>query len=407
MLFESLKSDLVEKRSHSDNSGGFFNLFSGVTRKGKPVNDQTALTLSAFYNGVQILCNDYAKLPKSVYRKEDDNRVKVSDHELTFLVSKKPNSYMTAFTFDEVMLQSALLKGNAYAIIKRSSLTGKTLSIEFVDQSVSTVKIFKTVSGLLYEIDGNRFLSTDILHIKGMSSNGIVGVSVLQYAAQSLGLSISAQEYASDYYDTKGEGTGIVTSQKDLKPEQIKAYSGALSNALSADKKFKVAVLDSSSSFQHIKLTPQEAQFLQTAKAGVEEVARWLNLPPHKIKSLENATFSNIEHQEISHISDSILPWALKFKAEYDTKLFSDSELKSGHYFHFNHNSLLRADLTTQAEYFAKMIFCGVFTRNEVRKLLDFNAILGLDEPLTPVNAQTLELIDAKLNELKSKTENE
>lgn len=405
MLFDSLDLAFSEKRNQPVSSGGFFNLFGGATKSGKPINSNTALTLSAFYNGVNILCNDYAKLPKSIYRKTDGSRNKIDNHSLSYLVSKKPNSYMTAYTFDKVMLLSAILKGNAYAIKVKDETTQRTTSIEFIDQQKKTVQVLDSGKGLVYKIDGKLYDSDDIIHVLGFTTNGIVGIGVVTMAAMSLGVNLNAQEYASEYYESKGEGIGVVTTAKPMDGDAKIRYANGLSTRLSSKDKFKVAVLDEMGSFQHIKLTPQESQFLLAHKQGVVEVARWLNIPPHKLKSLDNATFSNIEHQEIAHVSDSILPWIKAFKAEYDTKLLTKKEVEGGYYFYFNHNSLLQSDKKTQADYFSKLIFCGSMTRNEVRGLLELNPIDGLDAPLTPVNAQTLEHIEAKLNELKQKTQ--
>lgn len=404
MLYQSLKSEFTQQRSQPVSTGsGFFNWFGGgTTKSGTPINNTTALTLSAFYNGVNILCNDYAKLPKALYKKDGKNREKIHGSNLTYVISKRPNQYMTAFSFDKVMLLSAILKGNAYAIIVRNEITQEVTALQYVDQNKSQVEVRKFNNKLFYHIDGVVYNAEDIIHVPGFTLNGITGIGVVTFAALSLGVNLNSQEYASDYYETKGEGVGIVTTAKPMDADAKKRYSDALSGRLSNKDKFKVAVLDEMGSFQHIRLTPQETQFLLTHKEGIVEVARWLNIPPHKLKSLDNATFSNIEHQEIAHVSDSILPWAISFKAEYDVKLLTKKQQQEGLYIHFNHNSLLQADKATQADYFSKLIFSGAMTRNEVRALLELNAIDGLEEPLTPVNAQTLEQIEAKLQELKS-----
>ena len=168
---------------------------------------------------------------------------------------------------------------------------------------------------------------------------------------------------------------------------------------------WKVPVLDEGMTFHPIQITAAEAQFLATSKYGVEEVARWLNIPPHKLKSLDKATFSNIENQEIQHNQDSVLPWITKFEQEYDYKLFSQTERKT-HFIKFNMNVLLRADVKSQAEFLSKMVIDGILTRNEARELQDRNPIEGLEEPLTPVNSQLMEQLMLKMEllqkELKS-----
>jgi HK97 family phage portal protein len=386
--------------------GGFLGFFGRNTKGGIPVNQNTSLTLSAFYNGIELITNDFAKLPKHIIQKKEGDRLTREDHELSYLISTRPNGYMTAFSFDKIMLQYAILKGNAYALIIRNELTQKITALEVVDQDKTSVEVLKSNKRLFYKIDGEIYSDYEILHIPGFSLNGITGISVVQMAAHSLGVSLSSQEFSSDYYNSKGEGIAVVTTQKPLDVDGKNRYAGGLRKHLEQKGPHKVAVLDEMGSFQYISLTPQESQFLLTNKYGVLEVSRWLNLPPHKLKALENATFSNIEHQEIQHVSDSILPWALKFQNEYDVKLFTTKEKRQGYQVKFNTGSLIRADLQAQAEYFSKMIHAGVMTRNEVRLLLELNKLEGLSEPLTPVNTQTLEQIDLKLKELKNKIEN-
>ena len=141
------------------------------------------------------------------------------------------------------------------------------------------------------------------------------------------------------------------------------------------------------------------AQFLLTSEQGVNEVARWLNISSQKLKNNKDVNNSISESLERQHVSDSILPWAIKFQQEYDRKLFSEGEKNNRIYTKFNTDSLLSADKVAQADYWSKLIQAGVLTRNEVRALLDRNDLTGLDEPLTPVNVQTQEQIDAKVQE--------
>lgn len=382
---------------------GGISLFGGIsTKNGVPVNEKTALQLSAFYNGIDIITNDFAKLPKAVFQKTEQGRIKISNHNVQYLIAKRPNQYMSAFSFNKLMLMNAILKGNAYAIIERNAYTAKPKAIQLVDQDQEPVKVLKHNNSLFYQIGGLTYNAEDIVHVPGFSFNGITGISVIQHAAKSLGVSLSSQEFSEDYYTTKGVGTAVVTTPKAMDPDAKTRYSSALGNTLDRSGNWKVAVIDEGGSFQHLKITPQEAMFLSTNKYGIEEVARWLNIPPHKLKSLDNVNNSITENSEIQHVADSILPWAIKFDLEYEAKLFTAAEQSSGYYIKSNEGALLRADKKTQAEYFSKLIFSGVYTRNEVRQLLDLNGLPGLDEPLTPVNTQTMQQIDENLKNSKN-----
>jgi len=401
MLFEALQSN-YQQRSASISNGGFLSGFFGgtgaTTKNGTPVSNSSALTLSAFYNGITILCNDYAKLPKHVVQKTAGNTNRLSSHPVDYIINEKPNQYMNAFGFDSILMKCAILKGNGYAEKVLNPFTGKVASLQFINENTTPVTVKKFENKLFYHFDGKVLAAENILHYRSLySDNGITGIGVVSYAAKSLGVALSSQEFAEEYYASKGIGTGIVTSSKDLDKDAKSRISSALSSSLSDQKSFKIAVIDEAQSFQHIKLSPQEAMFLETNKHAIGEVARWLNIPTYKLKDTENQNNSNMENQSISHVSDSILPWALINQQEYNSKLFTASERNSGIRVQFNINSLLQADKKTQADFYMKMIYSGTMTRNEVRILENLNKIDGLDEPLTPVNMQTQEQINKQL----------
>ena len=397
MDLSTVLQPLFQSRSLPTTVGGGFSLFGGVTtKKGVPVTANTALTLSAFYNGIEIITNDYAKLPKSVYQKTDAGRFKKSAHPVNYLISKRPNSFMTAFMFDKMMLQYAVLKGNAYAQIIRGN-TGTPVSLKLIDQDQHPVEVVEYNAKLFYKVDSNIIAAEDMLHIPGFSFNGITGVSVITHAANSLGVNLSSKEFATDYYNEKGIGTGVVTSSTKMDNDAKLRLGEALANAFSTKNNWQIPIIDEASKFQHIKISPQESMFLATNKDALGEIARFLNIPLHKLKSLDNVNNSITENLEIQHAQDSILPWVRKFEQEYDIKLFTNREIKANYYTKVNINALLRADTKTKTEYLTKGIFSGWLTRNEARALEEMNPLDGLDEPLTPVNTQTQEQIQSKL----------
>ena len=380
--------------------------FGGATTKsGVAVTDKSAFSFSAFYNGIEIITNDFAKLPKAVYQKVGDSRLKIGDHPVQYLISKRPNQYMTSFMFDKMMLQYMILKGNAYAFIERNQ-NAQPIALQLIDQEKTPVTVIKHNSKLFYQYDGKTIAADDMLHVPGFSFNGITGIGVVAHAAISLGVSLSSQEFSSDYYHQKGTGYGIITSAAPMDPDAKIRYGEAASKVLSTNSSgFKVMVADEAKGFQHIRVTPEEAQFLATNKYGIEEVARWLNIPVNKLKSLDNVNNSITENNEIQHVSDSIVPHARKFEQEYDVKLFSSIEAKSGFYIKSNEAALLRADKTTQAEYLSKLVQSKIMKPNEARAILEMNSLPEGDELLQPVNTQTATQINQKFElEKQSKT---
>jgi HK97 family phage portal protein len=381
------------------NSSYFSWLGGATTKQGTPVSSASAKTLSAFYNAITILCNDYAKLPKYVIKKDGEDREKATSHPVNKLVAKRPNAFMSAFNYDSIMMQCAILKGNAYSEIKRNA-SGVVVSREYINETDTPVIVKKWQGKLYYEFDGKVLGGKDIEHVIGFSENGITGVGVVTYAAKSLGVALSSQEFAEEYYASRGIGMAVVTSSKEIDSDAKKRYGDAIQSRLNSSENFKVSVIDEAGSFQHIKLTPQESMFLETNKLAVQEVARWLNIPTHKLKDTENSNNSNMESTNIDYVSNSVIPWSIKFRQEQDYKLFSNAEKAKGFQIKHNTSSLLEADKKTQAAFLSTMIYAGVYTRNEVRALFDLNNIDGLSEPLTAVNMHTKEQIDANIKKL-------
>ena len=405
MLFKAIQHN--SKTRSAAIGGGMFNLFGGVTSKsGKPVNTTTALTLSAFYNGLEMITNDFAKLPKGVYQNKDNKRKRATSHSNHYLISKKPNQFMTEFMFHKMLVLHAIAKGNGYGEIERDSFTGFPKAIQLVDQDKTPVTVKKSNNKLYYHFNNKVVAAENMVHIPGFSFNGITGISVIQHAANSLGVALSSQEFSSEYYNSKGAGTIILAANNTMDAAAKTRYAQAFKNHLDKPGQIKVAVADDIKGVQHINLTPAESQFLQTNKFAVEEIARWLNIPTHKLKSTENSNYSNMESQNISHVAESMIPWIRKVEQEYDAKLFSTTDRISGYYVKMNTGILLMADKKTQAEYYSKMVSIGVMQPNEVRGLMELNAVDGLDENFIPVNLQSLETLAIKNKQLQKELDN-
>ena len=399
-FFDALKISFGWKGS--DKKGSVANGPTYVTVGGQKIvlNERTAMTLSAVFNALDIISNDIAVLPKSVFKKTDKGRVAVPDHPVDYLIHSRPNEKMTSFSFHKALVLSALFRGNGIAIIERNRL-GDVLSLQLV---TDPVLVYEYDGELFYEINEKMYAANEILHIPGFSFNGITGKGVIEYAAESLGVPLNAQYFATDYYSGKAQGIGIVESEKFISGPQKKKIESGISNSLNDISKWRVPVLDDGMKFKQIKLTAEEIKFIDTFKFSVEEVARWFNIPVVKLKNLDNASYNNVENLAIMHINDSILPWAVKFEQEYNVKLFNEQEIRKDRmYVKFNINVLLRADLKSRAEYYSKAAFTGWVTRNEIRALEEMNSIDGLDVPLTPVNTQTKEQIDMKMKLDESK----
>lgn len=351
--------------------------------------DKTALTLSAFYNAIDILSDDIAKLPKNVYQKQGEKREKYTQHYINDLISKRPNPKMTAYTFWKTIETLRLIKGNAFAEIVRNPNTGKALYFDIL--SNDKVEVFESEQKLYYRYEKRIIEPENMLHFLGFTMDGKVGVGVVTYAATQLGIALENQAYAGTVYKDRGMSYGVLESDQAITNDNKKALSDAFTAKMAEKNVHKAPVLDSGIKYKAISITPAEAQFIETNKQGAIEVARWLNIAPHLIKDLTNGNYSNIQHQSIEHQMISVLPRVVAKEQELDYKLFTDKE-KETLYIKFNIAVLLRGDMAAKSQFYTSMVYAGIYTRNEVRELEDRNPIEGLEEPLQPVNMQALSI---------------
>jgi HK97 family phage portal protein len=400
----------IDSRSFKGPREAFGGLYSGlfgipaINSEGTMANHRTAFTISAFYNGVDQISNDIAKLPKHIYKKQDNKRFITTDHPANYLIASAPNELMTSFDFWKIITVSTIIKGNGFAEIIRNQYSAKEEAFIFLNHD--DVKVYKTETTMYYMYKGRRIDSANMLHFKGFSFDGIVGVGIITFAAAQLGTVLDAKSYQSDIYKDRGIGYGVIESDIPVDKAVKKVIEDGFTAKMSQKSKFKVPMLDEGMKYKSISITPAEAQFLETDKNAVIEVCRWLNIAPHKLKHLDNATFTNIQHQSIEHVQDSLMPWMIRFEQELNRKLFFKNS-KEGFYAKFNEKVLLRGDLEAKRNYYTSLIYSGAATRNEVRAWEDMDPIEGLDEPLQPVNMQALSIANQLIEEQKQQSNNQ
>tara|TARA_R110000772_G_scaffold153261_1_gene264232 strand:+ start:4373 stop:5497 length:1125 start_codon:yes stop_codon:yes gene_type:complete len=366
-------------------------------RSKNKVGHSGALTLAAYYNGVNQIANDIAKLPKSVMKKVGKSREPISDHPVQFLINREASNIIDSFTFHFIMTLAAIHRGNGIALRISDPNTGKTLALEFLHPD-KLRDIRRIENQLFYYTDLGVFPQADVIHIMGFTDNGYIGKSVIQYAAETLGIAKSAQAFTSSTFENRGVGFGYVTTEKEVKAPQKKIMEDSINNKLMGDTPVRTVMLDEGMEYKSISLNMAEAELIEQNKFSVIEIARFLNISPRKLKDYSINNYASAYQDATDHVNDTITPWIKKWTQEYNRKLFTAQEKAADLYTHFSDSVLLRGDMTTKANYYSKLIFSGVVNRNEVRAWEDLNSGgPDLDEYLTPVNLQTEEQIKNKI----------
>ena len=382
----SIFSGLFRSRDKPTNStaGSAYRFSLGQSTAGKRVNERSAMQMTAVYACVRVLSEAVAELPLHLYRYTDKgSKEKAIDHPLYFLLHDEPNPEMTSFVFRETLMTHLLLWGNAYAQVIRN---GKGEVIALYPLMPDRMTVDRDDKGRLYYEyrksnddaptmkDGTVVLSPyDVLHIPGLGFDGLVGYSPIAMAKNAIGLSIAAEEYGSKFYANGAAPSGVLEHPGVLKdPERVRnSWNSAFGGSSNSHK---VAVLEEGLKYTPISISPNEAQFLETRKFQIDEIARIFRVPPHMIGDLEHATFSNIEEQSLEFVKYTLDPWLTRWEQSMQRSLFNEDE-KKALFIKFNVDGLLRGDYESRMNGYAIGIQNGFMSPNDIRELENMDLI--------------------------------
>jgi HK97 family phage portal protein len=355
---------------------------------GLRVTSGSAMRLSAVYSCVRVLSETFAVLPLRLYKKRaDGGRDEVRDHWLYRLLAKAPNVWQTPFEWREMMMGHLALRGNAFNEIVANGKGEITQLIPIhPDRIQARLRVDGNYDYVVRQLDGSDvvYARGRIWHLRGLSSDGILGLNPIEVAADVFGLGIAAQSYGSRFFanDTKPGGWLEMTGKfaDDAARQQFKESWAQAQGGLSRGK---TAVLESGMKYHELSLNNSDAQFLESRKFSRSEIASVFRVPPHKIGDLDKATFSNIEQQSLEFVNDTMTPWAERWESSIETFLMLDGDDLE---VEFDFANLLRGDSAARAVFLKAGINDGWMTRNEARISEGLNPIDGLDAPLRPLN---------------------
>ena len=380
------------KASSSDRSAWgdfFFEPVSVRSVSGMRVSPDSAMRLAAVYACVRILSETMASLPLVVYRaRADGGKDRVTDHWLYRVLGKKPNRYQNPFEWREMLQGHLALRGNAFCQILTN---GRGEVTELIPIHPDRVRLELLAQGdYRYRIQnaaGQEMVLRrgEVWHLRGLSSDGLLGLSPIELSRESLGMALAAQEYGARFFSNDAKPTGgwieFPGNFKDSEAKRVfrESYQAAQSGA----NRGKVLVLENGMKFHEVGVTNKDAQFLELRKLQITDIARLFRVPPHMIADLDRATFSNIEQQSLEFVMHTMTPWAERWEASIEADLMLDGdELEV----EFDFANLMRGDAASRSAYYQSGIQNGWLTRNEARVAENLNPIKGLDQPLRPLN---------------------
>ena len=363
---------------------GYSFLF-GRTTSGKPVNERTAMQTTAVYACVRILAEAIASLPLHIYEYQDDGGKKlVHEHPLYFLLHDEPNPEMTSFVFRETLMSHLLIWGNAYAQIIRDG-AGRVLglypllpdkmdvqrddrgNIYYVySRNSDENPTFKQYGDIVLKAD-------DVLHIPGLGFDGLIGYSPIAMAKNAVGMTLACEEYGASFFANGANPGGVLEHPGVLKdPSKVRESWNSVYRGV--NNAHKIAVLEEGMKYQQIGIPPEEAQFLETRKFQINEIARLYRIPPHMVGDLEKSSFSNIEQQSLEFVKYTLDPWVIRWEQSLQKALLLPDE-KSRYFVKMNVDGLLRGDYQSRMNGYAVGRQNGWFSANDIREMENMNPI--------------------------------
>lgn len=370
-------------------------VYIGQSQAGVQVTEDTALTFGAWFAAVSLISRTVASLPWGVYQKTAAGREEMFG-TVSWLLNNQPNPEMTAFSFREALIAHVLNWGNGYAEIV-FDLAGRPSQLWLIapdrvcpERAQDGRLVYRVTNG-----DGSQtFLEAwQVLHVHGLGFDGIMGYSPVRMAARSIGVGIAQETFAQAFYGNGAAfGTIVELPTKSLSPEQIAVAERELNDkGRGPAKAFTTKVVPQGSKPHNLTMPLQDAQFIESRKLSVTEIARWLGLPPHKIADLDRSTNNNIEHQGIEFVQDAVVPWCVRLEQEANVKLIG-ARSQGRVYTKMTVSGLMRGDAKSRAEFYKDMVSIGAMSINEVRALEELNGIGEAgDARLVQLNQTTLE----------------
>jgi HK97 family phage portal protein len=367
--------------------------FGGGSVAGMAVNQQTVMSMTAVWACVNAISQDVAGLPCQLFEDTDAGRVRVSGHPASWLLNVQACGLQNSFQFRQTMMVLTLLRGNSYAIIVRGT---KFKPTQLLFKHPDETDVRKSGGRLWYKFSGDAKVYADyeVLHFKGLSLDGVMGVSVLHYFRDTFGKGLAAAAAHTNFYQNGAKPSGVVEKDGLLSDAAfIRLRDSFSASYVGVQNSGKPMILEDGLKYKQISLTPEDAEFINTHKLTRADIASIFRMPPHKIGDLERSTNNNIEQQSLDYVGDTLMPWLLNFEQEYRLKLLRADEVET-RYFKHNLAALLRADATARANYYQKLIQAGVYSIDEVREMEERNKVPGGDRRFVQVNLMPLDKVD-------------
>lgn len=365
--------------------GGRLFTIAQPTEAGVTVSDDTAMRFATVHACVRVLSEDVGALPLHVYRRtKQGGKERAPGHPLYELLHDRPNPEMSAVAFKEALMVNALLTGNGYAFIEYDR-AGRVRGL--YPLLSGEVTPYRTDAGeLRYRAGDEDLRALEVFHLAGLGFDGLMGLSPIAYARESIGLGMAAERYGEKFFKNGTHIGGVISVKDELNEDQFERLKQQFTSAFRGlQNAHGVPVLEGGATYTPVGIAPEDAQFLETRKFQRNEIAAIYRVPPHMIGDLERATFSNIEQQDLAYLQRSLLPWLMRIEQECRAKLLRPDE-RAEYCVEHDTANFMRGETASRMQSYSTAIMAGVMTPNEARQRENLNPVPGGDDIMLPLN---------------------
>jgi len=391
MSWLSRLNPLRRKSAEAMNSRDLLEMIAAgaVAVSGVQVNSASAIRFAAFFACLKVLSEDVGKLPIKLYKERPDRgRDVAKGHKVHRLISRRPNDFMTASEFWEMCVAHVVLRGNFYAF--KVIVGGEVVELLPLNPGAVVPKLRDDWT-LWYDVtfaNGTRDVlpASQIFHVRGLSLDGIRGLSALEYARETLGLGIAAERHGAKLFVNGANPGGALETEQTLTDEVFERVKTSWNEKhTGVENSHKVAILEGGLKWTSVTMTNTDAQWLENRKHTDNQICGLLRVPPHKIAILDRSTNNNIEHQSLDYVNDGLMPHLNRIENRIRIDLLNERD-EEDHFAKFNVSALLRGDMKARSQFYKDMVYLGAYSPNDVLELEDRNPREGGDIYLTPSN---------------------
>lgn len=402
-----MKFNLFKKKDKEERS--YINSFGLSFQNLNDYNNKSAMNISAFFGALNLISNTIASLPiKVITTNENAQKNELKNHNVSQVFGKS-NHFINKYNLIKSLVNDVVISGNGFCYIERAK-NGEVLGIKYLQRN-SVQTYYNSKKNVLYytcsEIKNRyRIEPCDMLHLKMWTNDGVNGISLISYAARTLGISSSNEQSAIDFFANGMNVNGLLKSSTPITQKQREEIRQAWNSGYNGNGGGLV-ILPANLSYEQLQLSPADSQLLQSRKFNVSDIARFFNINPLLLGGESGLNYSNLEGLQSEFLVHTLQAWVALFESEFNDKLLLPSE--NNLQIIFETNEVLRTDKAAQASYYKTMVDAGILSRNEVRKEIGYNSFDGGDAhtiAYSDTSQNTLEENDKNNEETNTKQEN-